>query len=488
MSLQVFLQAHLIGGNDFLAAEPATDEDQLLGFQGRCAWLTLFCEVLPRALLAELKLSRMLLGSASAEQFLLVLTEEDLPRANELLARAAAAIADLSGDHLRLIWASTEDLGAWPVVRKRLDDVLLVFRSAPLSREDSASAFAPAKDDEKSVSPYFFRFAAGIATASSVGWSPETPGELEWNGGQYSWPLKEQSSVGEGVVVFPRRIATDDEGQLLRLQRLAERAEGRSRWGILIGDVDSFDALLRSAATVEEHIHRSVMFKEFFAGELSLLGTLPDFWRKVTVSYLGGDEFAVIGSWDALLLLARELQRLFDKFAGQNVQGPSGFEGKSISMSLAIAPEDSEAIGPVLQTAVLQLRQAKAAEPGTFSVFGRALEWKRLADAEELKASLVRLVRDFGYSPQYIYDLASVYREGAAGRSLRRKAARVDKPWRTYMRLAKVIPQSRGKELNNVRNAVINSLIGKRTSAVKLRPSGRVGLEWARLATDEGGA
>jgi hypothetical protein len=54
------------------------------------------------------------------------------------------------------------------------------------------------------------------------------------------------------------------------------------------------------------------------------------------------------------------------------------------------------------------------------------------------------------------------------------------------MRLATVIPQSRGKEVNNVRNAVINSLIGKRTNAVKLRPSGRVGLEWARLATGEG--
>src|SRR3954453_2424545 len=364
MSLQVFLQAHLIGGTDFLAAEPATDEDQLLSFQGRCAWLTLFCEVLPRALLAELKLSRMLLGSASAEQFLLVLTEEDLPRANELLNRAAVAVADLSGDHLRLIWASTEDLGAWPVVRKRLDDALSVFRSAPLSQEGSATAFLPTRDDQKSVSAYFSRFAAGTATASSVGWSYEQPAELEWDGGQYSWALKEQSSLSEDVIVFSRRIAMSDEGQVLTLQQLAERADGRARWGILVGDVDSFDALLRNAGSAEEHIHLSVMFKEFFTGELSLLGTLPDFWRKVTVAYLGGDEFAVLGSWDALLLLARELQRLFDKFAGQNVQGPSGFEGRSISMSLAIAPEDSENVGPVLHAAVSELRQAKATEPG----------------------------------------------------------------------------------------------------------------------------
>lgn len=485
MSLQVFLQAHLIGGNDFLAAEPARDEDHLLSFQGRSAWLTLFCEVLPRALLAELKLSRMLLGSASAEQFLLVLTEEDLPRANELLSRAAAAVSDLSGGHLWLIWASTEDLGAWPVVRKRLDDALSLFRSAPLAHEDSASAFLPTTGDQKAVSSYFSQFASGVPTASKVGWSSGQPGELKWDGGQYSWALKEQSSLAEDTIVFPRRIAVSDEGQVSTLAQLAERANGRPRWGVLVGDVDNFDALLRSAGSAEDHIHRSVMFKEFFAGELSLLGTLPDFWRKVTVVYLGGDDFVAVGSWDALLALARELQRLFEKFAGENVQGPSGFEGKSISMALAIAPEGSDDIGPVLETAVSQLRQAKASEPGTFWLLGRTLEWKRLSDAEELKSSFMKLIRDFGYSPQYIYDLASVYREGSAVRSSRKKAARVDKPWRTYMRLARVIPQLRGKEVNNVRNAVINSLIGKRTNAVKLRPSGRVGLEWARLAAGE---
>jgi hypothetical protein len=33
-----------------------------------------------------------------------------------------------------------------------------------------------------------------------------------------------------------------------------------------------------------------------------------------------------------------------------------------------------------------------------------------------------------------------------------------------------------------VRNAIITNLVGKRTTGLKLRPSARVGLEWARLA------
>ena len=72
MSLQVFLQAQILGAESFLTTQSPECQDAAADLVGRCAWLTLACEVLPRALLAELKLSRMLLGSSSAEQFLLV--------------------------------------------------------------------------------------------------------------------------------------------------------------------------------------------------------------------------------------------------------------------------------------------------------------------------------------------------------------------------------------------------------------------------------
>src|SRR5438067_9499957 len=100
MSLQVFLQAQLLGAEEFLVTRSSGELEATADLVGRCAWLTLFCEVLPRALLAELKLSRMLLGSSSGEQFLLVLAEEDITRANEFLARAADAVAQFSSDTL----------------------------------------------------------------------------------------------------------------------------------------------------------------------------------------------------------------------------------------------------------------------------------------------------------------------------------------------------------------------------------------------------
>ena len=483
MSLQVFLQAQLLGTEKFLSSrscEQYEDGDLI----GRCAWLNLFCEVLPRALLAELRLSRMLLGSSSAEQFLLVLAEEDIPRANALLARVADAITELSRGALRLVWASTENLGAWPVARKRLDDALGTRILAPLASESgNANVFSPFQEDAAlRVDSYFAEFGKKLTEASSVGWSSDRPAHLTWDGGEYSWRLKEQSDTDDEGVLLPRRFAVNEAGDPASPAELAEQAEGTPRWGILKGDVDLFAAQLKRSRTIEDHIHLSVLFKEFFAGELALLCTLPDFWRKVTLLYRGGDGFTLIGAWDALLMLARELQRLFEKFAEENLQSAPTLEGKTITMALAIAPEINTPVANTFQQAVEQVHYAKAIEAGTFYLFGRNLEWKRVSDAEELKASLMRLVREFGYSPDYIHDLASVYREALSAHGGRRKAIRVDKPWRTHMRLSRVIPQSRGKEVNSLRTAVITSLIGKRTAALKLRPSGRVGLEWARMA------
>ncbi len=491
MSLQVFLQAQLLGAEDFLATHSAgqlhgLQPDGMKELSGRCAWLSLLCEVLPRALLAELKLSRMLLGSSSAEQFLLVLPEEEIPRANEFLERFQKDVALLSNNILRLVWASTENLGVWPVARKRLDDALAGKIDAPLTetavRENFFAPLTAASGDEADT--YFVTFAERMPAASAVGWSRDIPARLAWDEGDHRWPLKEQSGVDDDGIFFPRRFAMNDAGTALAsLHELSERADGAGRWGILRGDVDHFNVRLRNANSIEEHIHLSVLFKEFFAGELSLLCALPEFWRKVTILYRGGDDFAVLGAWDALIPLARELQRLFEKFSEHNLQSAPGVEAKSVTMALALAPDTDASPSAVFEETGVLLRGAKATETGTFHLFGWTLEWKRLPDAETLKTDLVRLVRDFGYGPDYINDVASIYRETFSLRATRRnKPVRVDKPWRTYMRLKQVLPEARTRDTRALINAVMANLVGKYTPAYKLRPSSRVGLEWARLA------
>ena len=86
MSVQILLQGKLLGVEEFLpSGQPA---ESLL--TGRLRWVSLLSEILPRALIAELGLSKMLLGSSGGEQFLVVLPEEVRAQAEDFLVAARA--------------------------------------------------------------------------------------------------------------------------------------------------------------------------------------------------------------------------------------------------------------------------------------------------------------------------------------------------------------------------------------------------------------
>ena len=113
MSEQILLQGKILGTGEFLVAGHAegrsarsAGEDLLAG---RSQWITLLSEVLPRALLAELGLARILLGSSGGGQFLLVLPGEAGSAAEEFLTAAARQVSELSAGFVKLIWAVTDN-------------------------------------------------------------------------------------------------------------------------------------------------------------------------------------------------------------------------------------------------------------------------------------------------------------------------------------------------------------------------------------------
>jgi hypothetical protein len=60
----------------------------------------------------------------------------------------------------------------------------------------------------------------------------------------------------------------------------------------------------------------------------------------------------------------------------------------------------------------------------------------------------------------------------------------VDRPWRFYRRLNAVLGSNRSKEFQRLRSDLISDFTGRRASNVRLRPQGRVALEWAKLETE----
>jgi CRISPR-associated protein Csm1 len=489
MAIQIFLEGKLLGINEFLLAPVDRDPDRT--FTGRSHWISLLSEILPRAMLAELGLSRILLGSSGGGRFLLVLPEEARPPAEAFLKSAASEISTLSNGALKLIWSITENLGDWSDIRRRLSEGIERRRGAPAA-DTGAALFASAPPSFAGEADEYFANELGwkLRDATEVSWSPEPPagqslGTIRVGGGKHTWPM---SGSIDAIPIARHAAPNDDGSEPATTALLATRASGLATWGVLRGDVDNFGIRIYRAQNIEEHIQLSVMFKQFFAGELEVLCSLPEFWRKVTVIYSGGDDFAVYGAWDALLALAGELERLFHRFAEANLKDFPGLEGKTITMALALAPAIDASLGAVFEEAGQRLEAAKSVDKDCIWLLGRTLEWKQFAEAAALKDSLLRMVTDFGCSPQYLKDLSGVYRE-TRSRMSRRQARKSggERPWRYHRRIRSILNASRSGpsrgDFQKARSALIADLIGRSAVTVKLRPAGRVALEWARLSS-----
>jgi CRISPR-associated protein Csm1 len=483
MSVQVLLYGKLLGIEEFLlsrgqAGNGGGDQAQEARvFAGRSHWVSLLTEVLPRALLAELGLARVLLGSSGGGQFLLVLPSEARTTAEEFLAAADRQIRELSGGCVQLVSAATENLGDWSVVRKRLNENLkrrLGAHAAALTPETFTPYTAPAP---VSNGHYFIELAQKMWQAESVGWSPEDPGRVTVGAGKHTWNLTDEISLA-------RHAAPSEDGTApATLRTLGARAAGRRTWGVLRADVDTFRIRLRRAQTIEEHVRLSVVYKQLFAGELEVLCSQPEFWRKVTVLYSAGDDFAVVGSWDVLLPLAREMQRLFHRFTEENLKDFPGPEGKTVSAALVLAPAPDASLAWVYKEAGDRLEQAKDVDKDCISVMGRVLEWRHLADAAELKDTLIRMVPELGASGQFLNELTAFYHKGGQIWS-RGSEQRFDRPWRFQRRLNRVLAGAKDREFQKLRAHLANEMMGRGAAQVKLRPAGLVALEWARLSTE----
>ncbi len=472
MSVQILLQGKILKTEEFLLAG---DPEEPL-FAGRLRWVNLLSEVLPRALIAELGLSKMLLGSSGGEQFLVVLPQEFRPQAEQFLSAARNGIRKLSQARLDLQWAITENLGDWTVVRKRLNEGFRDKLDTPLA--STGFPHSQTSDDIAAADAgYFEELGRSLRDSTSVGWSPDAPARIIAGAGKHTWTI---GSAQDSVPLARHTALTDDGRDSATAPVLAARAQGRPVWGVLRGDVDSFAIRIRRLPTIEEHVQLSMLYKQFFAGEVEVLCSLPEFWRRVNLLHTGGDDFAVYGAWDALIGFARELQRLFHRFTEEHLKDFPGPEGKTITMALALAPDTETPLGSVYERAGDKLGIAKAADKDCFFLLGRTLEWKQLSDASDLRDELTAMVQQFDIAPQYIRELCGIYRETKRAPG----AKRVERPWRFHRRLYRILGSSRARDFQKARASLIADLVGKNPTNLKLRPSGRVALEWARLFTE----
>jgi CRISPR-associated protein Csm1 len=398
MSEQILLHGKILGIEPFLvSAGPRGPADEEL-FAGRSRWLSLISEVLPRALLAELGLSRVLLGASGGGQFLLVLPggRGTPPGGFSLLPRAtwpdwAAARA------FERMWSFTENLGDWSVVRKRLNEELQRKRSTPLA-ERAAGAFQPfappAASGESAADRYFStQLGLKVREAATIGWSPDSPALVTPGSGKHTWALSSNLSL-DGITLARHAAPSDDGKSAARAAVLAGRAQGQPLWGVLRGDVDNFLVRLRRLQTTRST--SSLRFSTSIFSPASSKCCAPcRVLEKGDHPLFRRRRFCRIWVVGCLILLARELQRLFQRFTEENLKDFPGAEAKTISMAMALASDPDAAFATVYEQAGRNLDLAKSADKDCIYLLGRVLEWKRLADAAELKDTIMQMMEEF---------------------------------------------------------------------------------------------
>jgi CRISPR-associated protein Csm1 len=485
MAMQLFLKGEILGHEAFVTAPGSSS------LSARCLWFNLLSEVLPRAVLANLGLAQMLLGRSGGNEFLLVLPDEARASAEAFLANAAFGIGATTGGRLRLIWALTENLGEWPLVEKRLADELHTRRGTA-----GLNAISSIADDAIAA------LEANLFASSSVIWNPAFSGCLF--AAIENAPQGPCFEIGDqpGAIILTRQSALSDSGNgPATLGELAARATGVKRAAVLRASVDEVPARLQRAQSVEDYLGLALALKQFQQGELRLLASLPEYFRRVTLIDSGLGEFALAGSWDALILFAREYQRLFQRFVEEQWGDLAGRDGKTITMAIAVAGagsinddanspagDDSSASAGLIFTLYREagdlLEQAKTSDRNSFHLLGRAIDWKQLNRSVELKNTMLSLVRDHGCSEEFLHDLSAFFadRFAAPGRE------RTDRPWRYYRRISAALgepavstPGSNPQAFEKQKTALINELIGRGSAQARLRPSGRVAVDWARL-------
>lgn len=478
MSAQILVQGRLVGVEDFLLAPPADRDNR--AFEARLTWLNQLGEVLPRALLASLQLPPLLLGSSGGGRFLAILPDQErADQAAEFLNRANSILSSATEGKVRVVWSATENLGDWTIVRKRLAEGMRGNLRPNVTAEGYFDP-TPVQTAATDSIPRNLRDAASIAFSFDFPALIAVP-EADADASILRWELGGHAST---TSISMARHAARNGDIPATPKELALRSNGSKLWGVLRGEIDDFGTRIRRAASVEDHVSLSLTYQQFLAGEIELLCSHADYFRRVTVLEAGSADFALFGSWDALAGLARELERVFARFADENLKDLPGAEAKTMTMALTLA-EPATPLARVWEASMRDLSVAKASDKDCFYILDHVLEWKQWKDAAELKDALVQLNEEFRGGAHFLAQLRNLYRkvespdpDGAGDERLMARAAR-------FQRRFSGVASRREREFHKLRANLMKEMTGRKSRGkLRLKPEGLVALEWARLLED----
>lgn len=225
----------------------------------------------------------------------------------------------------------------------------------------------------------------------------------------------------EGNLKIPYKIWSiafplDKDGKIMEFLKLAEQAEertGTNKIAILKMDVDDLGKIitkgLRERATLSRLSTLSSMLTLFFTGYIPYLIKTGEaeteskngkkakvkYRDNIYLTYSGGDDTLIVGAWDTVWDLTKEINDKFKKFVCYN---------PDITLSagvVLVSPKFEYRKGVYL--AEDELENAKEnkiridgeeKEKNSISIFGHALVWDKIKDERDLENKFIKAINN----------------------------------------------------------------------------------------------
>ncbi len=202
------------------------------------------------------------------------------------------------------------------------------------------------------------------------------------------------------TIYTPYYIPTDNKGDVLTFEELADKSEGREHIAMFKADLDNLGAIFSIGIrklSISRYATLSRMLHMFFSAYVNHL--IKTNFSNIYTVFSGGDDLCVIGPWTDVLNFSKLLQKEFKRFAGNN-------ETISISGGIALASKKL----PVKNIAhnaeeYLDYSKSKDSKKNKITLFGCAVSWNKFETLIEKGNKLDDYLQKGNITTGFVYRL-----------------------------------------------------------------------------------
>lgn len=336
-------------------------------------------------------------------------------------------------------------------------------------KDAQAIVIRPAKNSPPDDSlPTWFSVIHNLGYEVIIKSGTKTLEDQDWTGNYQPGALLLNTTdfAGKGVGFYFLPIKTySADGEILTLEKMAEKARGIEKWGVLRADVDNLGTLFKEGLGDNKTISRvamlSFMISSYFSGRISQLENWVNAKTErngintsdIYIAYSGGDDLFIIGPWSELLDLAFVIYNDFREFTCNRL---------TLSAGIYYAPSKKFPIYQAADEAGDAVETSKTNGKNRLTLFETPIPWSDYLKIKEIIQLTVDLLEgtEEKKAPRSLLNILYSIHQEKELKNKEKDKIHIERIWRLYYAIKKIFPHLRPDDTfpNNI-NKLIKIII-----------------------------